>query len=193
MSEVEHRLRLAADPARSRPALFLDRDGTLIENIEYLSDPERVHVFAGVPDVLRRFRDAGHALVLVTNQSGIGRGLLDWDQYDAVAARVRERLAAEGIVLDAEVVCGHDPSEGTICGWRKPAPGMLLEAATLLDLDLAASLIIGDRLSDLEAGAAAGLRRFAHVATGHGGADRPLVRAWGQPVVELEDISALAP
>lgn len=193
MIEVEHRLRLTAEPARSRPALFLDRDGTLIENIDYLSDPDRVHLFAGATEVLRRFRDAGHALVLVTNQSGIGRGLFGWPEYDAVAARVRDRLAADGVFLDAEMVCGHDPEEGTTCGWRKPAPGMLLEAARLLDLDLAASLVVGDRLSDLEAGAAAGLNRFAHVATGHGGEDRPLVRFWGQPVMELEDISALAP
>ncbi len=73
------------------------------------------------------------------------------------------------------------------------APGMFLEAARILDLDLAASWVVGDRLTDLEAGAAAGLSRFAHVATGHGFSDRPLVLDWSRPVIELEDISTLAP
>jgi D-glycero-D-manno-heptose 1,7-bisphosphate phosphatase len=188
-----HRVRLADAPARNCAALFLDRDGTLIEGIDYLADPNLVRVFPGAADALRRFRERGYALVLVTNQSGIGRGLLGWPEYEAVAERLRALLAEEGVALDAELACGHGPKEGATCGWRKPAPGMFLEAARLLALDLARSLVVGDRLGDLEAGAAAGLTRFVHVATGHGLHDRADVRAWGRPVSELDDISALTP
>ena len=97
-------------PRRDGPALFLDRDGTLIEDPGYISDPDDVAADRrGVPDALRRFRDAGYALVVVTNQSGIGRGLYGWDDYEAVAARLGDLLAAEGIVLDAAFACGHAP------------------------------------------------------------------------------------
>jgi D-glycero-D-manno-heptose 1,7-bisphosphate phosphatase len=173
--------------------LFLDRDGTLIENIDYLADPDRVHVYPGATTMLRAFRDAGFALAMVTNQSGIGRGLLTWDQYDAVAARVRDTLATDGVVLDVEVCCGHGPVEGQTCGWRKPAPGMFLEAIRELAIPTAGSLVVGDRFSDLEAGAAAGLSCFAHVATGHGATDRPEVEAWGRPVTLLETVAGLRP
>ena len=112
MDDGFHRFRLAEAPRRNGPALFLDRDGTLIEDPGYLSDPDDVRVLAGVPEALRRFRAAGHALVVVTNQSGIGRGLYGWDDYEAVAARLRDLLAAEGIVFDAEYACGHAPESG---------------------------------------------------------------------------------
>ena len=88
--------------------------------------------------------------MLITNQSGVGRGHFGWSDYDRVAARLRELLAAEGVVLDAECACGHAPAEGAGCGWRKPAPGMLQEAARLLDLDLRGSLMVGDMASDLK-------------------------------------------
>jgi D-glycero-D-manno-heptose 1,7-bisphosphate phosphatase len=191
--EPAHRIRFGADPLRGRRALFLDRDGTLIENVDYLADPDRVHVYAGAADMLGAFRAAGYALVMITNQSGIGRGLLTWEQYDAVAARVRETLAAGGILLDAEVCCGHGPVEGETCGWRKPAPGMVLEAIRELAIPAAGSLVVGDRLSDLEAGQGAGLTRFAHVATGHGATDRPAVETWGLPVELLATIADLRP
>jgi D-glycero-D-manno-heptose 1,7-bisphosphate phosphatase len=130
---------------------------------------------------------------MVTNQSGIGRGLLTWDQYDAVAERVRDTLAAGGVVLDMEVTCGHGPVEGQTCGWRKPASGMFLEAIRELAIPARDSLVVGDRLSDLEAGQGAGLARFAHVATGHGVTDRPAVEAWGPEVELLDTIAGLRP
>ena len=188
-----HRVRLSGNPLRGRPALFIDRDGTLIENVDYLADPGRVHVYAGAADMLHAFRAAGLALVMVTNQSGIGRGLLTWEQYDAVAARVRDLLAAEGVMLDIEVCCGHGPVEGETCGWRKPAPGMFLEAMRELAIPAAGSLVVGDRLSDLEAGRGAGVTRFAHVATGHDATDRPAVEAWGPPVELLDTVADLRP
>ena len=144
----------------------------------------------GVPDALRRFRDAGYALVVVTNQSGIGRGLYGWDDYEAVAARLRDLLAAEGIVLDAAFACGHAP-EGTACGWRKPAPGMILAAAERLELDLGRSLLAGDKRLDIAAAASAGLPRAAHVMTGQGRAERASV-AGGRFPLDLDLIDDLA-
>jgi D-glycero-D-manno-heptose 1,7-bisphosphate phosphatase len=188
-----HRFRLADSPRRNGPALFLDRDGTLIEDPGYLSDPEDVRILVGVPGALHRFRAAGYALVIVTNQSGIGRGLYGWDAYEAVAARLRHDLAAQGVVLDAEYACGHAPE--VRCGWRKPAPGMILAAAEQLGLDLGQSLLAGDKRLDIDAAAAAGLPRAAHVATGQGGTERGKLLGTRFPLdLELiDDLAGLAP
>jgi D-glycero-D-manno-heptose 1,7-bisphosphate phosphatase len=184
-----HRITLAEKPLRNCPGLFLDRDGTLMEDPGYVSHPDQVRLIPGIAATLKRFREAGYALVIVTNQSGIGRGLYTWDDYDAVAARLEELLAAEGVAFDAVLACGHAPDEG--CGWRKPAPGMIREAATLLALDLGRSLLVGDKLSDLEAAAAAGLTRAVHVASGQGARERTKVSA-GKPAIELDLIDSLA-
>jgi len=188
----EHRVRLAAYPRRAVPALFVDRDGTVIEDPGYIRDPAKVVLIPGAAAALGRFHDAGFALILVTNQSGIGRGYYGWPDYEAVAARLRERLAAEHVAFDAELACAHSPEAR--CNWRKPAPGMILEAAARLDLDLGRSLLAGDKLSDLEAGAAAGIPRLVHVGTGHGNAERALVAAWQGPVAvtTLADLSLLS-
>ena len=189
-----HRLRLASNPRRNAPALFLDRDGTLIEDHGYLADPAGVRLLPAVVAALHRFRDAGHALVVVTNQSGIGRGFYGWNDYEAVAARLRELLAGEGLELDAELACAHTPGDGQACAWRKPGPGMLVEAAGRLGLDLSRSLLVGDKLSDIEAAAAAGLPRAVHVATGAAGEREKVARRRGSIcVVELDDLSTLAP
>jgi len=190
-----HRIRVAANPRRQCPALFLDRDGTILDDPGYLSDPDKVKLFPETAPVLRRFADAGYALVLVTNQSGIGRGYFGWEDYDRVAARVREELAAEGVTIDAECACGHAPEEGVSCGWRKPAPGMIVEAARRLDLDLPASLLVGDMPGDLGAADAAGLGRAAHVLTGHGARERGNRHDWNLsiPLDLIDDLSALDP
>jgi D-glycero-D-manno-heptose 1,7-bisphosphate phosphatase len=188
-----HRFRLADSPRRDAPALFLDRDGTLIEDPGYVANPDDVRLIDGVPGALRRFRDAGYALVIVTNQSGIGRGLYGWDDYEAVAARLGDLLAAEGIVLDAAFACGHAPEMG--CGWRKPAPGMILAAAERLRLDLGRSLLAGDKRLDIEAAAAAGLPRAAHVITGQGRAERGKLAGARFPLdLDLiDDLAGLVP
>lgn len=180
---------------RNCPGLFLDRDGTLIADPGYIADPEMVRPFPGVATVLKRFRAAGHALVVVTSQSGIGRGFYGWDDYDAVARRVEELFAKEGVIFDAVVACGHSPEEGASCGWRKPAPGMILEAAALLDLDLTRSLLVGDKLSDLQAAEAAGLPRAVHVASGQGAGARAAVAAWKSKIetILIDDLSQLSP
>jgi len=190
-----HRVHLAAAPRRQRPALFLDRDGTLVDDPGYLSNPDALRVFPDVGPALRRFGDAGYALVLVTNQSGVGRGCFGWDAYDRVAERLRERLAADGVVLDAECVCGHAPEEGATCGWRKPAAGMILEAARLLDLDLSRSAMVGDTASDLAAADAAGVGRVVHVGTGHGARERANRPDWrlSARLELIDDLAALSP
>jgi D-glycero-D-manno-heptose 1,7-bisphosphate phosphatase len=142
-------------------ALFLDRDGTLIEDVGYPSDPALVKLLRGAAAVLRDARARGVLLVIVTNQSGVGRGMFDEATARRVQARVEELFAAEGVTFDGVYYCFHGPNEGCAC--RKPAPGMLLSAAAELGIDLARSIMIGDKASDVEAGAAAGCAsiRFA--------------------------------
>lgn len=138
------------------PAVFLDRDGTLIEDLGYPREPERVRLLPGVRDALHALHDAGFGLVVIGNQSGIGRGIITEDEARAVHARFVDLLAADGITLDAVKYCPHAPWQA--CDCRKPAPGLLLEAATELGLDLAASFMVGDKCSDVAAGHRAGCR-----------------------------------
>lgn len=188
-----HRVRLAGSPQTGGPALFVDRDGTVIDDPGYIRDPAAVRLIPGAAAALRRFRDAGHALVLVTNQSGIGRGYYGWDEFEAVAARLRDLLLAEGVAFDAELACAHAPEAH--CDWRKPRPGMIREAAARLGLDLAGSTLAGDKLADVQAADAAGLARAAHVLTGHGARERDAVMAFptAMRVALLDDLSGLAP
>jgi len=138
----------AADPAL-RPAVFLDRDGTIIEEVEYLSDPEGVALLPGAAEALALLRDAGFVLVVVTNQSGIARGLFGVEDYHTVAQRLDELLAAHGVSLDATHFCPHHPDISGDCFCRKPATGMHRAAAEELGLDLARSFLVGDRARDL--------------------------------------------
>ncbi len=140
-----------------RPALFLDRDGTLIADVGYPKDPEQVALVDGAADVLRELQ-VHYSLVVVSNQSGIGRGMIDEREAAAVHARFVAEFARRGVHFSGCYYCPHMPGAGCEC--RKPAPGMLLEAAEELLLDLSRSIMIGDKASDLEAGRAAGC---AHV------------------------------
>jgi D-glycero-D-manno-heptose 1,7-bisphosphate phosphatase len=143
-----------------RPAVFLDRDGTLIEDCGYLQDPALVRVLPGVADGLRRLRSAGFVCVVVTNQSGIGRGMFAEADYHRVHAEMVRLLSAHGATLDAAYFCPAAPAADGVDEHpdRKPSPGMLLRAAAELDLDLASSWIIGDAPRDVEAGRRAGCR-----------------------------------
>lgn len=134
-----------------RPAVFLDRDGTLIHDRHYLRDPAGVELLPGVAEAVRRLRDAGFAVVMVTNQSGIARGLLTWEDFQATQARLDELLAAHGTRLDGVYVCPHHPGVTGTCNCRKPAPGLFRRAAAELGLDLARSFFVGDRWRDVEA------------------------------------------
>jgi D,D-heptose 1,7-bisphosphate phosphatase len=149
-------------PAALQPAVFLDRDGTLIEHVHYLADPERVRLIPGATDALRRFRRAGFARVLVTNQSAIARGMLTEEGLHEIHAEMNRQLAAAGASLDAIYYCPDAPlgDDRTAAekSDRKPGPGMLLRAAADLKLDLRASWMVGDLVSDVLAGENAGCR-----------------------------------
>lgn len=121
-------------------------------------------------------------MVVVTNQSGIGRGFFDWSAYERVTDQLLELLGPTA-PLAGIYANSHGP-DAPQASWRKPSPAMLLEAARELNLDLRRSILVGDRLSDLEAGAQAGLRTLAHVLTGHGHNERPGITAWGQRELE---------
>jgi len=140
----------------ARRALFLDRDGTLIIDVGYPRDPDRVEVIAGAVPALRELQ-ASWTLVVVSNQSGIARGIISPKEAAAVHDRFVALFASEGVTFAGCYYCSHGPDEGCRC--RKPAPGLLVEAARVLDLDVSASVMIGDKPSDLEAGRAAGCAR----------------------------------
>lgn len=179
------------------PVLFLDRDGTVIENRDYLADPDGVVPISGAVEAIQRFRTAGFAVVVVTNQSGIARGLIRPEQYAAVNRRMLQCLG--GAQINAVLACPFHP-EGSppwrlAHPWRKPEPGMLLEAVAMFQSDLGRSVMVGDSLSDLRAGAAAGVGRLVHVATGHGLAEREAIIAYARQSMRsielLASISAL--
>jgi D-glycero-D-manno-heptose 1,7-bisphosphate phosphatase len=133
----------------SKRAVFLDRDGTLIEERDYLADPEGVELLPGVVEALRILADAGFALVVVTNQSGIARGLYSVDDYHAVAVRLGEELDWAGVAVDATYFCPHHPEYTGPCDCRKPKTGMYVQAARELGLDPTASFFVGDRRKDV--------------------------------------------
>ncbi len=130
-------------------AVFLDRDGTLIEEKTYLSDPAGVVLIPGTAGALSNLRNAGFKLVVVTNQSGIARGLYGEHEYHAVAKRLDDLLAEASAPVDATMYCPHHPSVGPSCECRKPATGMYQQAAAELGLSLADSYYVGDKVADV--------------------------------------------
>jgi D-glycero-D-manno-heptose 1,7-bisphosphate phosphatase len=157
-----------------RPALFLDRDGTLNVDTGYPKHPDEIALVETMVPVVRAATEADVPVVVVTNQSGIARGLLDWRDFAATCGRLAELLAARGGRIDLVVACAYLDGAPPPYGagdhpMRKPNPGMVLRAAQLLDLDLSRSIVVGDRARDLEAGRRAGLHRGWLV----GGAEAP--------------------
>jgi len=145
------------------PAVFFDRDGTLMEETHYCSDPARVRLYAGVPEALQKLKAAGFRAFIVTNQSGIGRGLITEEQYQAVQREVLRQIG-EGLI-DASYFCADRPDIPSTR--RKPEPGMVLEAAAEFDIDLPHSWFVGDKTADIECGWRAGARTIL-VETGYG-------------------------
>lgn len=158
--------------ASLRPAVFVDRDGTLMEDVPYLRDPAAIQLYPGVIDALKSLRKSGFSLVMITNQSGIGRGWIQWSEYEAVQRRLMELLRP--VTMEAVYVCPDPPEIPS--SRRKPAPGMVLEAAHELQLDLDKSWFIGDKSSDIACAVAAGVAGI-QVATGEGTAQRTTAAA----------------
>ncbi len=152
---------------RGRPAAFLDRDGTIIREREYLSDPQGVELLPGAVQGLRRLQEAGYVLVVVSNQSGIARGLYAEADYVAVQREMVRRLGDADVAIAGSYHCPHHPEFTGPCECRKPRPGLFERAARELGLDLARSVFIGDRLRDISAASRWGARAIL-VTTGYG-------------------------
>jgi histidinol-phosphate phosphatase family protein len=164
-----------------RAALFLDRDGTIIEDTGYPRDPALVRLMPGAPAALRVAKDElGLVLVIVSTQSGVARGLVTPEEARAVQGRVVEAFAAEGVRFDGAYFCFHGPDDGCAC--RKPRPGLLRDAIRELGVDPARSVMIGDKAADVEAGLAAGCR----AALAFGGLHAP---AAAESFTEWDDVA----
>ena len=158
--------------AAQLPGVFLDRDGTVIEEKHYLCQPDDVELLPTAGETIARLNQLGIPVAIVTNQAGIARGYFPESRIPEVHARLDELLAGHRAVINRYEYCPHHPIEGIgsykiDCDCRKPKPGMLTRAAAELNIDLTRSLMIGDRLGDIEAGAAAGCQS-ALVRTGYG-------------------------
>jgi D-glycero-D-manno-heptose 1,7-bisphosphate phosphatase len=136
---------------KARPAVFLDRDGTIIRDEHYLSDPARVTLLDGAPAAIARLRAAGCAVVVVTNQSGIARGQFTTLQYEAVRTRLDQLLADAGAPVDGTYMCPHHPKFGDPCDCRKPGLALYRQAIADLHLDASRTAFVGDRWSDIGA------------------------------------------
>lgn len=151
-------------PDTLSPAVFIDRDGTLMRDVDYCGDPNKVAVFEGVSTALQRLKAGGYKIIVITNQSGIGRGYFNEKAYRAVEEEVARQVGAG--LIDATYFCPHSPDE--VCRCRKPAPGMVTQAAREHSIDLSRSYFIGDKDSDVECGRRAGTKTIL-VQTGYGG------------------------
>jgi D-glycero-D-manno-heptose 1,7-bisphosphate phosphatase len=146
-----------------QPAVFFDRDGTLMEEVNYCGDPAKVRVIPGAAEALARLKQRGFANIIITNQSGIGRGMITREQFEAVQAALLSLLGEQ--TIDATYFCPDTPETAT--PRRKPSPEMVFEAQRDHDLDLTKSFFVGDRASDVECGHNAGVRTIL-VRTGYG-------------------------
>lgn len=167
-----------------RPAAFLDRDGVLNDDQGYTHRVADFHWLPGAVQACKRLQDAGYALVVVTNQSGVARGMYTLDDVDTLHTHMQQELAAAGVVLTGIYRCPHLPTAEVAayrldCSCRKPRPGLLLQAMAEHGLDPARSLLVGDRVSDVQAGQAAGVARCVQI-----GPDQAL-RSLAQAVDQL--------
>jgi D-glycero-D-manno-heptose 1,7-bisphosphate phosphatase len=172
-----------------QPAVFLDRDGTVNEEMGYINHLSRLVLLPQAAPAIRRLNEAGLKVVVVTNQSGAARGYFPLSLVDRVHARLKELLAAGGARVDAIYTCLHGPAEDCPC--RKPRPGLLFQAARELNLDLGHSYLVGDRYKDVETAQGAGAKGIL-VLTGYGrGEYQHFAAAWPEPPAYVaEDLAA---
>ena len=181
-----------------QPGLFLDRDGVLVREVNYLKNKEDVALEPGAATLIRWAARRGFGLAAVTNQSGIARGRISWAEFEAVEAEIARLLEAEGAALDLVIACPFHPDFTPGYGpapehWRKPGPGLIEEAARRIGLDRAESWLVGDKASDIEAARRAGLKGAVHVLTGYGRAEREAALALAAPdfaVAAADDLDA---
>lgn len=171
-----------------RAAVFLDRDGTIIRERHYLAEPSGVELIPGAASAIQSLAEAGFALVIITNQSGIARGLVSPAQYEAVHDRLTTLLAEHGVHLDGAYHCPHHPDWTGPCSCRKPELGLYQTAASELELDLSRSHFVGDKVSDVRPADALGGTGYL-VRTGHGTQE---VAAAPEHVPVFDDLAAVA-
>jgi len=175
----------------AKRAAFLDRDGTIIRDTEYLRDPEQVELLPGAAQAIRRLNDAGWPVIVVTNQSGIARGLLTEQDYERVRMRVDRAIAdAAGAKIDATYHCPHHPDFSGRCDCRKPGVKLYADAAKDHDLDVKASWYVGDRIRDVAPGDHFGGRSVLLLVESTPDADRAASasRRTAQTLVQAVDI-----
>lgn len=170
-------------------AVFLDRDGTLNEDTGYIGSPDGFTLLYGAGEAVKRLNEAGLRVVVITNQSGIGRGFFDEAALGVVNARLTELLTLEGALLDGIYYCPHLPDEG--CSCRKPETGLILKAVAELGLDLARSFVVGDKASDIELGQRVGASSVL-VLTGAGKEEQGNISAEKGPDYVAKDLSEAA-
>jgi D-glycero-D-manno-heptose 1,7-bisphosphate phosphatase len=185
VQQVMARIQAQGGPPLAGPALFLDRDGVVVQEKNYLKDPEEVMLMPGAAEAIRRASGSGYHVIGISNQSGIGRGLYRETDFAAVQTRVDALLAAAGAAFAAFFYCPHAPEENCRC--RKPAPGLLEEASRLFRWPVADSWVVGDKLADVRLGLDAGLRAVL-VRTGYGRAQERCLADLAVPV--KEDLAA---
>lgn len=158
---------------RDRPCLFLDRDGVIVEEVDYLHRIEDLRLIPGVSSAVAHANEMGIPVALVTNQAGIGRGYYGWREFLAIQNEIMAALREDNARFDMVLACAYHRDGLADYNvenhpWRKPNSGMLREAECVMGVDLSRSFIVGDNRTDLQAGRAAGLSRGALVLTGHG-------------------------
>jgi D-glycero-D-manno-heptose 1,7-bisphosphate phosphatase len=179
-----------------RPALFMDRDGTISEEVGYVNHPSRYRLFGYTAAAVKLLNDNGWLAIVVTNQAGVARGYFSEDMIGQIHDRVREELRRESAQLDAIYYCAHHPSVGEPpyrldCDCRKPKPGLIQRAATDFEIDLERSWMVGDRYGDIELARNAGVHA-AFVLSGYGRGEWEYQRgSWQiQPELVAEDLLA---
>ena len=168
-----------------RKAFFLDRDGVLIEEKHFISDPKDVHLEKGVLEFFHHLYELKIPIVIITNQSGISRGFFNWQDYEKITKRMIYLLGEKNPII-AIFANGLGP-DSSFRGWRKPSPEMINVAANMFDIDLGNSFLIGDRLSDVEAGFNAGIKNLIHLETGHGVKEREMVLKFKEKKANLDE------
>lgn len=171
-----------------RPFLLLDRDGTIIEEKHYLRDPHQVVLLPGAKELISRALDAGLGVAVLTNQSGVARGMMTLADVDAVHERLLELLDEPRLSKEHIFICPHGPEDG--CDCRKPMPGLVTQARARFEIDLPQSIVVGDRLRDLEVGRTVGAKTVL-VRTGYGAREEE--KSGAETDLIVDDLTGILP